>query len=184
MNTARMWDSYILYDKAILRLAYSYYNHPLVQEDTSLQIDDLTQEISLAWYKAYQTYNKDRGTVFNTHFHTVAHNHMRDFLRRLMSNTQLPKYVPLAEASHIEAPDLIGDMERSEAIQAILNNHLSAREAQMVLLYFGIGMEAGSALTQEEIATEFGVSQQRVEQIINGALSNPTLVSTLQEEFL
>jgi len=176
---------FLLYQKAILKIAHSFYEHPLIQEDQSLLFDDIVQEVSIAWIKAFQTYNKDRGSL-NTHFHNVANNHMKDFLKSIMRNAKIhkPVFVPLDEAYDVEAPDLIGAMERTEAITTILNNNLSERDAQIVLMHFGVGQEDEHGLTQRELAEEFGLARETIRDIIHRALSNPDIVEQLQDTFV
>jgi len=184
-------DSYILYQKNIDNIAYSYAKHPAILRNNSVDADDLKQELSLAFLKAYRTYNTGK-SLFKTHFTNVARHYMIDFMRNLMSgtkhNTRAPSddgyvTVPLEEAMNIPAADLIGDYETCSTIEKIVVATLPPREASIILMYFGIGSDDNKGMNQQELAEEFGISQQRINVLIKRALTDVDLVTQLQEAF-
>lgn len=177
-----MNDIIKLYKKAIAKIAWNYYRHPAVRFDASIEYDDLVQEVNIAWWRAFTTLNTTKASL-STHFHTVANNHMKNYTRDIMRNSNTPTFVPLDEAQREEAPDLLGEMERNEAIVAIVEQNLSERDAQVVLMHFGINTPDKHPVPQDELAEEFGMTQQAISLIIINALKNKDLLEQMQDTF-
>lgn len=166
------------------------YNRSIV-DDGSIDVDDLKQEASIALLKAIRTFPgptpSGRATIY---FERSVNRAMIDLTRRVaslrrggtLSDTKI--MLPLEEAASVPAFDLIADYETKDAVLKIIARTLPVRDAQMMMLYFGIGVEDQFGSTQEEIAQEFGITKQRVSLILRRSMSNPEFVRQLQEALL
>lgn len=184
-------DILLLYQPLIESTARRFSYSRAIADDLSLQLDDLIQEAYICLLNAVRKSKAVSLGCCNTPYFTQCVNAgMIDFVRRVASlrrggrmDDQV-KTVSLDEAMHIPAFDLINDYETKQTVQQIISETLEVRDAEMVMMYFGIGKEGNEGMTQQEIADEFGVTTQRVSRIIQRSLMNVELVQRLREALL
>ena len=156
--------------------ARRFSNSSAVQSRNDIDLDDLIQEASIAFVRAHETYNANL-SEFTTHFNNVINNALIDFLRGLSVNYE--DTVPLQDALHVPAPDLIGQAEQQLDInKALLVASVPPLHREIVLEYFGIGCP--DSLTQSELADKHGLSQQHISRIVEESLRK--IKSFLQEQ--
>ena len=182
----------LLYQPLTESTARRFQHSRAIADDQSLQLDDLTQEASICLLNALRKSNAvSLGRCNTNYFKQCVTAGMIDFVRRVaslrrggrMEENQV-KNVPLEEAAHIPAFDLINDYETKETIKKIIAETLPVRDAQMVMLYFGIGKEGNDGMNQQEIADEFGISPQMVSRVIRRSLEDVELITRLREALL
>jgi RNA polymerase sigma factor (sigma-70 family) len=133
-----------------------------------LEVEDLVQEALLKLHQRAAEYDPSRGGAFTTFAWTVMRGHLWNLLDRAH---------PLPRSGHGEQEeDLLAGVSAPEASEPLADEDvgrllvcLSERQRQVVELRFGLA--GGETHTQEEIASDLGVSFQRVQQILGDALT-------------
>lgn len=173
--------------KVLNILAYKFSLHRAVVRDNAIDVEDLFQEASIAFLRAYNSHNEDRSQL-TTHVTNVVTNYLTDFLRSLsrvkrQQDYNFPEIISLEDLSEEDepvSPYLIATYETREAINYLLDKHLSSRDCQIFRLFFGLGDDHGECFTAEEIAAEFGLSQRGVSYILQNALSSDLRAELLE----
>lgn len=181
----------LLYQPLTESTARRFFHNRSVVDDRSLELDDLIQEAYICLLTGIRKSNAvSLGRCNTNYFKQCVTAGMIDFVRRVASLRRGGrmedniKTVPLEEASHVPAFDLINDYETKQAVLTIITETLDSRSAQMVCMYFGIGKEGNDGMSQQEIAEEFGVTHQMVSRVIRRSLEDVELVQKLREVLL
>ena len=161
-----------------------------VNQDAIWDLDDIKQEMYVAFLKAYDDYyekeEEDHTAAFRTYWQTCLQNRFTNIgmksARRIEVDTG-------EHASHTSYDDWLEKREEqgechsynecSDDIHNIVNKCLSERDSEIVRMYFGIGV--GSPSTQEDLSRAFDIPRRTVSGIITRALNKPELVSQLKE---
>lgn len=170
------------------------------------QFSEVFSDGLLGLQQAIMGYDNDSNVDFPTYAKTVITNTIKqyinvesDLIRRPFSN-RLGLEVPTAyQFSHYENDDTDSDFNRvlntltekepqytnneEILVKTILKSSKKDKYGQIVCDYLGLGLDKSK--TQKEIANEYGVTRQRIEQIVNDTLkklrTNEAFTNKLKE---
>jgi len=171
------------YAGKIKNIAYKYATSTDVENDLSLEFDDIHQEVMLSFYKAVDKYDSSKGS-FPSFFDLVSDRDMKDMLRTIKARYSDCYDVPIEDALFEPAPDTIDDLEREESVRSAVFDTLSERDGNILLDYFGVGVLGDKGLTHKELAPKYHLSREGVTKVIQKALANPELKAQLQSAFI
>ncbi len=171
------------YAGKIKNIAYKYATSTDVENDLSLEFDDIHQEVVLSFYKAVDKYDSSKGS-FPSFFELVADRYMKDMLRIIKARYSEGYDVPIEDAMFEPAPDTIDNLEREASIKSAVFDALSERDGNILLEYFGVGVLGDKGLNQSELAAKYKMSQQSISLILNDALANPSLKTQIKTAFV
>ena len=162
-------DVEALYEVYALRV-YRYFRCHLPR---GCDAEDLVQTVFERAFARSQSFDPLRGAIEAWLF-SIAHNALRDHLRRMAVRRLLPlSAAPVAAGAQPSPEDALLDAERFHALREALAG-ISARERQVVALrYFG-------GLRNVDIAKVMGLSEKNVGVILSRALRK--LRDELKEE--
>lgn len=171
------------YAGKIKNIAYKYATSTDVENDLSLEFDDIHQEVMLSFYKAVDKYDSSKGS-FPSFFELVSDRDMKDMLRTIKARYSDYYDVPIEDALFEPAHDTIDNLEREESVRSAVFDTLSERDGNILLDYFGVGVLGDKGLTQKELAPKYRLSREGVAKVIQKALANPSLKAQLQSAFI
>ena len=177
MNDRLKNEAYQLALSDIQGLAWKWCKTKYIKEDNMLDRDDIEQEISIAFFRALDTY-EDQSFTFRTYYNRVIFNHMMNFVRAIKARRP--------DGISIESLDVVDDYmtasldvtEKAKDILKVLQTSLSDRDYEIVVLYYGVGLPAASTLVDIERLT--GVPNQTASRIIKKALDNKEIKDQLR----
>ena len=171
------------YAGKIKNIAYKYATSTDVENDLSLEFDDIHQEVMLSFYKAVDKYDSSKGS-FPSFFELVSDRDMKDMLRTIKARYSDCYDVPIEDALFEPAPDTIDNLEREASIKSAVFDALPERDGNILLEYFGVGVLGDKGLNQSELAAKYKMTQQSISLILNDALANRSLKAQLQSAFI
>jgi RNA polymerase sigma factor (sigma-70 family) len=116
--------------------------------------DDFLQEGRMAIWKALQSYDPDKGAKLTTYVNIVVRNFLLNYVRS-MKLYQNERNIPFDEEQYLV------DFDPIENMAELINDYATDNHKSILTDYFIEG------LTQQEVATKNGVSQQWVSNIIS-----------------
>jgi len=177
MNDRLKNEAYQLALSDIQGLAWKWCKTKYIKEDNMLDRDDIEQEISIAFFRALDTY-EDQSFTFRTYYNRVIFNHMMNYVRAIKARRP--------DDVSIESLDIVDDYmtasldltEKVKDILKVLQASLSDRDYEVVVLYYGLGLPAPSTLRDITLMT--GVPRETASRIIDRALVNKEIKDQLR----
>ena len=122
--------------------------------------DDLLQEARIGLHKAITSYDPSKNSEFIAYAKTCIHNHIISAINEATAKKHRPlnRSLDLDAASHFsyDGPmDLVINRETLESVLAIIHDHLSKKEKQVLFLYL-------DGLSYKKIAAALQISEKSV----------------------
>ena len=98
----------------------------------------------------------------------------KDLNNKMITDIPMQKFISLSSEKLLqlqEPQDIERDMIYSESLKTDINKllkELKPRESSMIKMYFGIDRE--NSLTMREIAQEFDLTSERIQQLIHSSI--------------
>jgi len=114
----------------------------------------------------------DEWTLFEQYREVIEK--AKDLNNKMVTDIPMQKFVSLSSKKLLqlqEPKSIERDMIYSESLKTDINKLLKTlkpREASMIRMYFGIGRE--NSLTMNEIAQEFDLTRERIQQLISKSI--------------